>query len=124
MSKTAITIAIFFLSTAPGAIRVFAPGTSSQQPAQSQSASVIGTHGAGVFDQLSMGPDPGGKTGDTVAPAGTKTAQPSADGAGASNPSGATTTAAPGAASGRTDPSTGPTNGSETPKQQRDSSGK
>jgi hypothetical protein len=42
------------------------------------------------------------------------THQPSADGAGASNQSGST--AAPGAASDRSDPSTGPTSGPETSK--------
>jgi hypothetical protein len=122
MSKTAIIIAIFFPSTVFAAIPAFAPGMQIQ-PEQSQSATVIGTHGGGVFDQLSMGPDPGGKTGDTVVPT-TDTSQPSTDGAGASNQSGATTTAAPRAASDRTDPSTGPTSGSGTLKQQGDSGGK
>jgi predicted Zn-dependent protease len=44
-------------------------------------------HRAPVSDQLAMGPDPGGKTGDTVTSTTTKTGQPSADGA--SNQSGA-----------------------------------
>jgi hypothetical protein len=117
MSKTAIIIAIFFPSTAFAAIPVLAPSTQTQQLGQTQSASVIGTHGAGVFDYLSMGPDPGGKTGDTVAPTTTNTSQPSTDGADAPNPSGASSTASPGAASTRTDPSTRPTSGSETSKQ-------
>jgi hypothetical protein len=124
MSKTAIIIAIFFPSAAFAAMPVLAPSTQTQQPEQSQSASVIGTHGARVSDQLSMGPDPGGKTGATVTPDTTKTGQPSHDGTGASNQSGATSTAAPRAASDRTDPGTRPTSGSETLKQQRDSSGK
>ena len=94
MSKTAIIIAILFPSAAFAAMPVLAPGTQTPPPEQSQSASVIGTHGARVSDQLSMGPDPGGKTGDTVTPNTTKTGQPS------------------------------PTSGSETLKQHRDSSDK
>jgi hypothetical protein len=116
MSKTAIIIAIFFPSTAFAAIPVLAPSTQTQQPEQSQSASVIGTHGAGVFDHLSMGPDPGGKAGDPVTPTTTNTSQPSTDGAGASNQSATSSTASPGAGSTRTDPSTRPTSGSETSK--------
>jgi hypothetical protein len=124
MSKTAIIIAIFFPSTAFAAIPVLMPSTHTAALEQSQSAGVIRAHGARVSDQLSMGPDPGGKTGDTVTPTTTKTGQPSADGTGASNQSGATSTAAPRAAGDRTDPSTGSSSGSETSKQQRDNSGK
>jgi hypothetical protein len=117
MSKTAITIAAFFLSPAFAAIPVLAPSTQTQQPEQSQSATVISTPGAGVFDHLSMGPDPGGKTGDTVTPATTSTSQPSTEGASASSQSGASSTAPPpGAASTKTDPTTRPTSGSETSK--------
>ena len=116
MSKTAITIAIFFLGLV-AAIPVLARSTQTQQPEQSQSATVISTPGAGVFDHLSMGPDPGGKTGDTVTPATTNTSQPSTDGAGSSNQSGASSTAPSGAASTRTDPSPRPASGSETSKQ-------
>jgi len=116
MSKTAIIIAIFFPSAAFAAMPVLAPNTQTAPPQQSQNASVIGTHGARVSDQLSMGPDPGGKTGATVTPTTTKTGQPSADGTGASNQSGATSTAAPAVASDRTDPKTGPTGGSATSK--------
>ena len=60
MPKTAILIAMFFPSTLFAAIPVLTPSTQTQQSEQSQSASLIGTHRAGVFDQLSMGPDPGG----------------------------------------------------------------
>jgi hypothetical protein len=111
MSKPAILVAMFFPSTLFAAIPVLTPSTQAQQSEQSQSASLIGTHRAGVFDQLSMGPDPGGKSGDTVTPTTSKTGQPSADGAGASNQSGTNSNAAP-------------TGGSEKLKQQRDSSGK
>jgi hypothetical protein len=122
--KTSIIIAIFFPSTAFAAISGLASSTQTPTHEQSQSASVNGTHGAPVSDQLSMGPDPGGKTGATVTPETSKTGQPSHDGTGTSNQSGATSTASPRAASDRTDPSTGPTSGSETLKRQRDSSDK
>lgn len=111
MSKTAIIIAMLFPSTLFAAISVVTPSAQTQQSEQSQTGSVIRTQGTGVFDQLSMGPDPGGKSGDTVTPTTSKTGQPSADGAGASNQSGASSTAAP-------------TGGSGTLKQQRDSSDK
>jgi hypothetical protein len=123
MSKTAIVIAILFPSAAFAALHGLAPGTQASPPEQSQGANVIGTYGARVSDQLSMGPDPGGKTGATVTPTTTKTGQPSADGTGASNQSDATSTPAPGTANDRTDSSTGPTSGSETRKQRRDSGG-
>jgi len=116
MSKTAIMIAILVPSTAFAAILAAVPGTPTQRPVQSHIASVIGTHGVGASDQLSMGPDPGGKTGDTVTPTTTKTGQPSGDGAGAPNQSGASSTAIPGAASDRTDPRTGPTSAAEKSK--------
>lgn len=112
MSRTAIIIAIFFPSAAFAAMPVLAPSTQTPPSEQSQSASVIRTHGARLPDQLSMGPDPGGKTGDTVTPNTTKTGQPSHDGTGASNQPGGTGTAAPGDASDRTDPGTGPTSSS------------
>lgn len=117
MSKTAIIIAIFFPSAAFAAMPVLAPSPQTPPPQQSQNASVIGTHGTRVSDQLSMGPDPGGKTGPTVSPTTTKTGQPSADGTGASTQSGASSTAAPGVARDRTDPKTGPTSGSTTSKE-------
>ena len=116
MFKTGIIIAIFFPSTAFAAISGLAPSTQTPPHEQSQSASVIGPHGAGVSDQLSMGPDPGGKTGATVTPETSKTGQPSHDGTSASNQSGATSTAASRVAS--------PSSGSETLKPQRDTSGK
>jgi len=114
MSKTAMIIAIFFPGTAFAAMPVLATSTQTQQPEQSQNESVIGTHGAS--DQLSMGPDPGGKTGDTVTPTTTKTGQAGADGTDVSRQSGASSTAAPGVASDKTDPKAGPTSGSEASK--------
>jgi hypothetical protein len=117
MSRAAITIASFFLSTACAAVPVLAPSGQTQQPKQSESATVVGTHGASLFDHFSMGPDPGVKTGDTVTPTTTTTNQPTTDKAGASNQSGASSTASPGDPSTRTDPSTRPTSGSETSKQ-------
>jgi hypothetical protein len=117
MFKTAITIAIFSSGAAFAAIPVMAPSTQPQQLEQGQRATVIDPHGAGVFDQLSMGPDPGGKNGDTVTPTTTNTNQPSTEGTGASSQSGASGTTPPsGAASTRTDPTTRPTGGSDTPK--------
>jgi hypothetical protein len=116
MSKTAIITAIFFPVTAFAAMPALAPSTQTQQPEQSQSESVIGTHGAGVSDRLSMGPDPGGKTGDTVTPTTTKTGQASADGTDGSSQSGASSTADPGVASEKTDPRAGPTSGVGTSK--------
>jgi hypothetical protein len=93
MSKTTILVAMFFPSTLFAAMPVLTPSTQAQHSEQSQSTSLIGTHRAGVFDQLSMGPDPGGKSGDTVTQTTSKTGQPSADGAGASNQSGTSSTA-------------------------------
>lgn len=116
MSKTAIIIAIFVPVTAFAAMLVLVPSTQTQQPEHSQRESVIGTHGAGVSDRLSMGPDPGGKSGDTVTPTTTKTGQASADGTDASSQSGATSTAAPGVASDKTDPRAGPTSGVDASK--------
>jgi hypothetical protein len=111
MSGTAIVIAILLTSAAAfGAFPVWAPGTQqSPPPEQSQSASLTGTQGARAADQLSMGPDPGGKTGETVTPNTTKTGQPSHDGTGASSQPRGTGAAVPGDASDRTDPDTGPT---------------
>jgi len=117
--KTLITIALFFLSTAFAAIPVPVPGTLPEQPEQSRSATDdIGTREAEAFDHLSMGPDPGGKTGDTVTPATTKTGQPSYDGTSASsNQSGPSSTGSSEVASDRPVPRTGPTTGSK-PSQQ------
>jgi len=116
VSKTAIIIAIFFPGTAFAPMPVLAPSTQTQRPEQSQSESVIGTHAAAASDRLSMGPDPGGKTGDTVTPTTTKTGQEGADATDTSRQSGASSTAAPGVASDKTDPRTGPTSGSEASK--------
>jgi hypothetical protein len=121
VSKTLITVALFSLSTfslstAFAAIPVPDPGTLPEQPEQSRSATDIGTREAEAFDHLSMGPDPGGKTGDTVTPTTTKTGQASADGTDASSQSGASSTADPGVASEKTDPRAGPTSGVGTSK--------
>lgn len=117
MYKMVITAAMFFLSPAFAAIPALSPSTQTQQPEQSQSVTVMSAQGAGGFDHLSMGPDPGGKTGDTVTPTTTKTGQPSYDGTGASNQSGASSTAVPGDVSDRTEKSTGATSASDKPKQ-------
>jgi hypothetical protein len=115
VSKTLITVALFSLSTfslstAFAAIPVPDPGTLPEQPEQSRSATDIGTREAEAFDHLSMGPDPGGKTGDTVTPATTKTGQPSYDGTSASsNQSGPSSTGAREVASDRPVPRTGTT---------------
>jgi hypothetical protein len=116
MFKTAITVAIFSSGPAFAAITV-APSAQPPRQEQSQRATVIDSHGAAVFDHLSMGPDPGGKTGDTVTPTTTNTSQPNTTGTGASSQSGASGTTPPsGAASTTTDTTTRPTAGSETSK--------
>jgi len=120
MFKMPIVIAVFLPSVAFAAMPALAPGTQTPPPEQSQS-----THGARVSGQLSMGPDPGGKTGATVSPTTTKTGQPTSDGAGASNgtgassPSGATSTTAPGIASDGTDLKTAPAANSVTSKESK-----
>jgi hypothetical protein len=89
MSKTAVIIAILFAGIAVAAMLAFTPGMQTQQSGRSQSVSTLSTYATRVSNQLSMGPDPGGKTGDTVTPTTTKTGQPSADGTGAAHQSGA-----------------------------------
>ena len=114
MFKLPVVIAVFLPGVAFAALPALAPGTPTPPPGQSQS-----THGARVSGQLSMGPDPGGKTGATVSPTTTKTGQPTADGAGASSPSGATSTAAPGVVTDGTDPKTAPAGNSVTSKESK-----
>lgn len=78
-------------------------------PAQQQGASQIGNPGiTGTtrFDQLSMGPDPGGHTGATVTPESTKTGQPVVDSARET------------ASGGRTENSGPPLNGTRQSKKQ------
>jgi hypothetical protein len=116
MSKISIIIAILLPGTAFAAMPVLTPSAQTQHSEQSQSEGVVGTHGAGVSKQLSMGPDPGGKTGDTVTPTTTKTGQASADGTDDSSQSSASSAGPPGAASDKTDPKAGPTSGSEASK--------
>ena len=111
MSKTAITVAILFLGTAFAAIPVLAPSPQLQKPERTQSATVVGPDGTKAFDHLSMGPDPGGKTGDTVTTTTTTKGEPSTP-----NQSGPSSTAPSGATSTRTDPSTRPTTGSDASK--------
>ena len=113
MFKTAILIAIFIPCTA--AFAGVAPTTQLQRLEQRQSMIVMDAHAARAFGYLSMGPDPGGKTGDTVTPT-TTTSQPSTDGAGGSSQSGGST-APSGAASTKADPNTRPTSSSGTSKQ-------
>jgi len=67
--------------------------------------------------QLSMGPDPGGKTGATVTPETTKTGQPTDE---PSNQPGASAAARASGARDNTDASVGPANSSE-PLKPRDS---
>jgi hypothetical protein len=112
MSKTAITVAILFLGTAFAAIPVLAPTTQPAESERNQSATVIAPNGTRAFDHLSMGPDPGGKTGDTVTTTTTTKGEPSTP-----NQSGPSSTAPSGATSTRTDPSTRPTTGSDASKQ-------
>jgi uncharacterized membrane protein YgcG len=70
-------------------------------PEQSRSAAVAGTPAIGVFEQLSMGPDPGGHTGAKVTPETSKTGQPSQDGGGGSSQSGATSSGATGSSAAK-----------------------
>ena len=109
MFKTAILIAVFIPSSVFAGIKMSPPTTQSQQPEQGKSMIVTGAHRAGAFGYLSMGPDPGGKTGDTVTPTPTSTSQPSSDGTRASSQSGGSSTATPGAAGTKTDQSAPPT---------------
>jgi len=116
MFKTAV-LATLSLGAVFAAIPVLAPSTQSQQPGWTESAALADSPGAEVFDRLSMGPDPGGKTGDAATPTAAKTTQPSTDGPGASSQSGASSTAPPpGATTSSTDPIARPATGSETPK--------
>jgi len=115
MFRVAIIIAIFFSTAAAAAVKT-------QQLSPNQSANAAGTPSAEAFNQLSMGPDPGGKTGATVTPETTKTGQPSVDGAAAaSTQSGTSGTAASEVPKGSTDPSTGPSSRADALKQQRGS---
>jgi len=116
MFESAIFIAILL----PTAIA----NLQTQPPVPSPSVSLMETYRAETPSQLSMGPDPGGKTGATVTPETTKTGQPSVDGAGGSTQSGASGAATSGAAKNGTDPSTGLSSRAEAFKQQRDSNEK
>ncbi len=110
MRKASIIVAILFPIAASLAATV-----STQQGDHGQSANGVGIRGVQVFDLLSMGPDPGGKTGATVTPTTTKTGQPSADGAGGANQAGAGNASGSGSASNKPDPSAGPSDSSKRP---------
>ena len=116
MFRAAIIIAIYFSTAAAAAL-----GTQQLNPNHSANATV-GTHKAEAFNQLSMGPDPGGKTGATVTPETTKTGQPPVDGAAASTQPGTSGTAGSAGTRDRTDPSTGLASRADALKQQRESS--
>ena len=113
MFSAAIIIAIFFSSAAAAALET-------QHLSPNQSTTAARTHSAEAFNQLSMGPDPGGKTGATVTPETTKTGQPPVDGAATSKQSG-TSGAAPAAARDSADPSTDLASRADALKQQRES---
>src|SRR5215207_2070818 len=88
MIKRLMIVATLLPSAALAAVPVLTPNP--QAPSeQSLRAAVVSAHGAWAFEQLSMGPDPGGHTGATVTPETSKTGQPSQDAAGASNQTGA-----------------------------------
>jgi hypothetical protein len=110
MSKTAFFIAILFPSVTFAGLHPVAAAVHTQQPEQSRSERAVGAHDGAVFDRLSMGPDPGGHTGATVTPDTTKTGQPTADRPGGANQSSGSSTTGAGA-----------TSGSETRRQQPDS---
>ena len=114
MFSAAIVIAIFFSSAAAAALET-------QHLSPNQSTTAAKTHSAEAFNQLSMGPDPGGKTGATVTPETTKTGQPPADGAATSKPSGTSGAAAPAAQRDSADPSTDLASRADALKQQRES---
>jgi len=114
MFSAAIIIAIFFSSAAAAALET-------QHLGPNQSTTAARTHSAEAFNQLSMGPDPGGKTGATVTPETTKTGQPPVDGAAASKQSGTSGTAGSAGTRDSTDPSTGLASRADALKQQRES---
>ena len=114
MFRAAIIIAIFFSTAAAATLRT-------QELSPNQNTNAAGTHSAEAFNQLSMGPDPGGKTGATVTPETTKTGQPPVDGAAASKQSGTSGTAGSAGTRDSTDPSTGLASRADALKQQRES---
>ena len=111
MFTTTIT-AVVFQSVAIATVSVLATNSGMRQDDSNQ-AGIIVTHSEQRSPtQLSMGPDPGGKTGATVTPETTKTGQPTDEPV---NQSGAS---APARASGTRDSTiaTDPTNSSESRK--------
>jgi len=114
MFRAAIILAIFFSTAAAATLKT-------QQLSPNQSTTAAKTHSAEAFNQLGMGPDPGGKTGATVTPETTKTGQSPVDGAAASKQPGTSGAAAPAAVRDSTDPSAGLASRDDALKQQRES---
>ena len=102
MSSTDIIVTAVSASIALVVVLAMAAFSPLRLQEPNQSASDAGRPAAKLSVQLSMGPDPGGKTGATVTPDSTKTGQPSAGGPVSSTQTGASSTAAPGAASNST----------------------
>ena len=114
MIRAVIIFAIFFSTAAAATLKT-------QQLSPNQSTTAAKTHSAEAFNQLGMGPDPGGKTGATVTPETTKTGQSPVDGAAASKQPGTSGAAAPAAVRDSTDPSAGLASRDDALKQQRES---
>ena len=109
--------ATLFQAVAIATVSVLATGSGMRQDDSNQ-AGIIVTYSKKSPIQLSMGPDPGGKTGATVTPETTKTGQPTDEPS--NNQPGASTAARASGTRDSTDASKGPTNSSE-PLKARDS---
>ena len=114
MIRAVIIFAIFFSTAAAATLKT-------QQLSPNQSTTAAKTHSADAFNQLGMGPDPGGKTGATVTPETTKTGQSPVDGAAASTQPGTSGAASPAAVRDSADPSAGLASRADALKQQRES---
>ena len=111
-----ITIsAIVFQSVAIATVSVLTTSSGMRQDDSNQAGTIITHREQKSPIQLSMGPDPGGKTGATVTPETTKTGQPTDE---SSNQSGPSAAARASGARDSTDASTGPANSSEPLKPQ------
>jgi len=113
---TSTVSAIVFQSVAVATVSVLSTGSGMRQDDSNQAGIIIHSEQKSPI-QLSMGPDPGGKTGATVTPETTKTGQPTDE------PSNQPGVSAPTRASGArdsTDASIGPGKSSE-PLKPRDS---
>ena len=115
---TTTVSAIVFKSVAIATVSVLATGSGMRQDDSNQAGIIITYSEQNSPIQLSMGPDPGGKTGATVTPETTKTGQPTDEPS--NNQPGASSAARASAARDSTDASKGPTNSSE-PLKARDS---